>query len=221
MNKTDDRNGLIENNLGLVHSCANKFKGRGIEYDDLFGAGCIGLIKAADGFEPELGYAFSTYAVPAILGEIRRLFRDGGAVKVGRSAKEKARTLIALRDNLNATLDREPTISEIAEKAGIEPCEAAELIYAVMTPISLTADNDDGEKQIDIPIESCETLLLDKLSLKSAINSLGEKDRLLLEYRYFKGLTQSAAAKKLGMTQVQVSRREKALLLMLRVDLCN
>ena len=97
--------------MGLVHSCAGKFKGKGIEYDDLFQAGCVGLVKAADGFEPERGFAFSTYAVPVILGEIRRIFRDGGTVKVGRMLKEKSRLAMLERERLTRINDREPTMS--------------------------------------------------------------------------------------------------------------
>ena len=108
------RDELISNNLGLVHSCANKFRNRGIEYDDLYSAGCLGLVKAADGFDETLGYRFSTYAVPAILGEIKRLFRDGGAVKVSRSLKEKSREAVRLRDELSVSLGREPTVSELS-----------------------------------------------------------------------------------------------------------
>lgn len=219
MTETAERNGLIENNLGLVHSCANKFRGRGIEYDDLYSAGCVGLIKAADGFDKTLGFAFSTYAVPAILGEIRRLFRDGGSVKVGRTAKEKARELMIIKEKMEEELDREPTVSEVAERAGMEPCEVSELIYAIMPPISLTVDSDENVRQIDIPVSSCEQPLIDKLSLDSAIKKLCEKDRLLIKYRYFDGLTQTVTAKKMGMTQVQVSRREKAILKTLRENM--
>lgn len=210
---------LIVENLGLVHACANRFRGRGIEYDDLYGAGCIGLVKAANGFDPTRGFAFSTYAVPAILGEIRRLFRDGGTVKVGRAARERARRLLSLRDELSESLGREPTIGEVAEKADMEAAEAALLLSAVLPPLSLTVEHDDGDRQSDIPVESCEQPLLDRLSLLSALDKLCERDRRLIEYRYFHGLTQTVTATKLGMTQVQVSRREKAILSILRKDI--
>ena len=121
---------FIEENLGLVHSCANRFRGRGVEYEDLFQAGCVGLVKAANGFDAERGFAFSTYAVPAILGEIKRIFRDGGAVKVGRAAKEKARQLMKIRDALAAELGREPTVEEVAKTAKMETSEASLLICA-------------------------------------------------------------------------------------------
>lgn len=116
---SSERSELINGNYGLVHSCANRFRGRGVEYDDLFQAGCIGLIKAADNFDKERGFAFSTYAVPVILGEIKRIFRDGGLIKVGRSLKEKSRNALKVSEELTKQLGREPTVSEIAEKMGV------------------------------------------------------------------------------------------------------
>ena len=113
------KDALVNENLGLVHACANKFRGRGAEYDDLFQAGCVGLCKAAANFDAERGFAFSTYAVPVILGEIRRIFRDGGTVKVSRSLKEKARAALKTKQELENELSREPTISELAEKLGV------------------------------------------------------------------------------------------------------
>lgn len=207
-------NALVTENLGLVHACANRFRGSGVEYDDLFQAGCVGLIKAAAGFDPMLGFRFSTYAVPAILGEIKRIFRDGGAVKIGRSAKEKARSLFAIKEELAARLGREPTITEIASKANFEVSEAASLLCACMPVISLTADENEG--QIDIPVESEEERLSSHIDLMNSLASLDESERLLIEYRYFKGLTQTVTAQKMGLSQVQVSRKEKAILLKLR-----
>lgn len=185
-----------------------------MEYDDLFQAGCVGLIKAAAGFDPSLGFRFSTYAVPAILGEIKRIFRDGGAVKIGRSAKEKARNLFALKEELSSVLGREPTITEIAQKANLDISEAAALLCACMPVISLTADEDEG--QIDIPVESEEERLSSHIDLMNSLDALDETERLLIEYRYFRGLTQTVTAKKMGLSQVQVSRKEKAILLKLR-----
>lgn len=205
---------LVTENLGLVHSCANRFRGSGVDYEDLFQAGCVGLIKAAAGFDPSLGFRFSTYAVPAILGEIKRIFRDGGAVKIGRSAKEKARNLFAIKEELSVTLGREPTITEIADKANMEISETASLLCACMPVISLTADEDEG--QMDIPVESEEERLSSHIDLMNSLNLLDDTERLLIEYRYFKGLTQTQTAKKMGFSQVQVSRKEKAILLKLR-----
>ena len=207
---------MIENNYGLVHACANKFRGRGVEYDDLFQAGCIGLIKAAEKFDPQRGFAFSTYAVPVILGEIKRIFRDGGSVKIGRSLKEKARHAMRIKEEMSVTLGREPTISELAEELGVDVPQTAELITISMPVISLTATDEKGTVQLDIPTDAPEEAISEKLALKAVVNSLEERDRKLIELRYFKGLTQVKTAKELGMSQVQVSRREKAILIYMR-----
>ncbi len=211
------RSELIGNNYGLVHSCANKFRGRGVEYEDLFQAGCVGLIKAADNFDKERGFAFSTYAVPVILGEIRRIFRDGGAVKVGRSLKERSRQAMKIREELALELSREPTVSELAEKLGVDIATASELITVSLPTVSLTACDDDGkENQLDIPTEAPEAEITEKMALKSVVDSLEERDRRLIELRYFRGMTQVNTAKELGMSQVQVSRREKVILGIMR-----
>lgn len=206
------RDELISNNLGLVHSCANKFRNRGIEYDDLYSAGCLGLVKAADGFDETLGYRFSTYAVPAILGEIKRLFRDGGTVKVSRSLKEKSREAVRLRDELSVSLGREPTVSELSEKLGINEFETVELLNIAVPPVSLTATDEEGERQIDIPVDFGEEQIHNSIALREIIGKMPESDRRLIELRYYKGLTQTVTAEKLGLSQVQVSRRERLLL---------
>lgn len=213
------RNKLIEENLGLVYSCANRFRGRGVEYDDLFQAGCVGLLKAAEGFDETRGFAFSTYAVPAILGEIRRIFRDGGAVKVGRSAKEKARALLKSKEELTSNLDREPTVNELAEFANYSVSETAELLCAALPPLSLTSESDEEQGQIDIPIDAIDEGISDRIALMESLKTLNERDRKLIELRYYKGCTQSVTAKALGMSQVQVSRREKAILTHLKEKL--
>ena len=211
------REALIGENYGLVHSCANRFRGRGVEYDDLFQAGCVGLIKAADNFDPTRGFAFSTYAVPVILGEIRRIFRDGGAVKIGRSLKERSRHAMKIREEMATRLGREPTVSELALELNIDVSSAAELITVAMPTISLTAaDDDKGSVQLDIPTPAPEGEITEKMALKSVVASLDERDRRLIELRYFHGLTQVKTAGELGMSQVQVSRREKAILLQMR-----
>ena len=213
LNRRDE---MIDSNFGLVHACANKFRGRGVEYDDLFQAGCIGLIKAADNFDENRGFAFSTYAVPVILGEIKRIFRDGGSVKIGRALKEKSRKAMKEREELSLKLGREPTISEFAEHLGLDIAEAAELITVSMPTVSLTADEDGGNSQIDVPTEPYEEELSDKLALAEVMKSLTDSERMLIELRYFKGLTQVKTAEILKMSQVQVSRKEKALLLRMR-----
>ena len=126
----DENREIINDNLGLVHSCAKRFRGRGIEYDDLFQAGCVGLVKAADNFDPTLGYRFSTYAVPVILGEIRRLFRDGGSVKISRSLKELSVRVSRAAEELALFSGREPTVSELSEKLNITPEQTAEALNA-------------------------------------------------------------------------------------------
>lgn len=212
--KTGEEEKLITENLGLVHACANRFRNRGVEYEDLFQAGCVGLIKAASGFDPLLGYRFSTYAVPAILGEIRRIFRDGGSVKIGRAAKEKARQLMQLKEEMAAVSGREPTVHELAEKANIDPAEAACLISASLPTVSLTDDNDDG--QTDIPVPAPDEKLTERIDLKNAMLALPENERQIIELRYYRGLTQTVTAGILGLSQVQVSRKEKTILTKLR-----
>ncbi|MEG1448997.1 MAG: sigma-70 family RNA polymerase sigma factor, partial [Oscillospiraceae bacterium] len=161
-----ERDSLISENTGLVHACANKFRGKGTEYDDLFQAGCVGLIKAADGFKPELGFAFSTYAVPVILGEIKRIFRDSGSVKIGRALKEKARNAMREKEKMATQLDREPTVGELAQRLGIDIAETAELLIAAMPTVSLTQhDDDDNSKQIEIPTLSVEDEVSEKIAL--------------------------------------------------------
>lgn len=214
MTKTTEEEKLITENLGLVHSCANRFRGRGTDYEDLFQAGCVGLIKAAAGFDSSLGFQFSTYAVPAILGEIKRIFRDGGSVKIGRAAKEKARQLMQMKEDIAARTGKEPTINELAEMAEMTPADAACLISASMPPVSLTDDTDEG--QVDIPIPAPDEKLTERIDLKNALIALPETERKIIELRYFKGLTQTVTAQQLGLSQVQVSRKEKAILLKLR-----
>lgn len=215
--KETSREALIGENYGLVHACANKFRGRGVEYDDLYQAGCVGLIKAADNFDKERGFAFSTYAVPVILGEIRRIFRDGGAVKVGRTLKERSRHAMKIREALASELSREPTVSELAERLGTDVASASELINISMPTISLTACDDDSKNgQLDIPVQAPEAEITERMALKSVVEALPEKDRRLIELRYYKGMTQVNTAKELGMSQVQVSRREKIILGIMR-----
>lgn len=211
-----ERESLIESNMGLVHACVKRFVGKGIDYDDLFQAGCVGLVKAADGFDSDLGFAFSTYAVPAILGEVKRLFRDGGAVKVSRFLKERSREILGISGKLEKFLGREPTVKEIADDAGITPQEASELLLVNQPTVSLTGETDDGEKQLDLPIDSHEERVTERLALSQCISELSDFEREIIELRYFRGLTQSACAQILKISQVQVSRKEKAALAKMR-----
>ena len=210
------REELICDNLGLVHACANRFRNKGIEYDDLFSAGCLGLVKAADGFDESRGFAFSTYAVPAILGEMKRLFRDGGAVKISRALKERAREAAKLREEMTAALSREPTLRELAAKMQVSEYEMAQLVNLSMPVASLTELHEENDRQIDIPVESEEEEIQNKLALSEVLKILPENDRRLIELRYYKGLTQTNTAEILGLSQVQVSRRERTILLELR-----
>lgn len=208
-----------EEHLGLVRLCANRFRGRGIEYDDLYSAGCIGLLKATEAFDCDRGVKFSTYAVPVILGEIKRLFRDGGSVKVSRSLKELSLKTVKARDELSKILGREPTIKELSERMETDECQIAEALSVSLPPVSLTDNSEEDGKQIDISVPAPDTEIGDILALRQIMELLNEKDRQLIIMRYFQGLTQSVTAKNLNMTQVQVSRREKKLLTFMREQL--
>lgn len=207
------RDEFIEKNLPLVHSLANRFRGRGIEYEDLYSAGCVGLVRAYDNFEWERGLCFSTYAVPVILGEIKRLFRDGGTVKMSRGLKELSLRAAKAREELAAE-GAEPRISDIAARLGVSCEEAAEAISAGQPPLSLTAGEDGGA--IDLPQDSGESSLIDRLALRQCLTELSEEERRLIILRYFRGKTQCETAQLLGITQVQVSRRERKILAGLR-----
>lgn len=208
------RDELITQNLGLVGSCASRFLGKGVEYEDLYSAGCIGLIHAADRFNENLGFAFSTYAVPAILGEIKRIFRDEGSVKISRSLKERARTLRIAAEKFEKENGAEPTVSELSNILGIETSETAELLCVAYPVVSLT--DSDGEGQTDIPDSDIYSGIDNRISVQKAIATLPEDDKKLIYLRYFAELTQSKTAKELGISQVQVSRREKIILNQLR-----
>ncbi|MCL2057177.1 MAG: sigma-70 family RNA polymerase sigma factor [Oscillospiraceae bacterium] len=217
MNSTKvENNSFVENNIGLVHSCAGKLKGRGIEYDDLFQAGCVGLVKAAKAFDHDRGVRFSTYAVPVILGEMRRLFRDGGTVKVSRTLKELSLKINRARERFSLDHGREPLVSEISEILGADQELVIEAIAAAAPPLSLTGSDEEGGAQIDLPVDSPEDMLSNLISLRQVLGQLEDKDRKLVYLRYFSGMTQVQAAAQLGMTQVQVSRREKKILQNLR-----
>lgn len=215
----EDRSTMVEKNLGLVHSCAHRFRGRGIEYDDLFQAGCMGLVKATAAFDETRGVMFSTYAVPVILGEIRRLFRDGGAVKVSRSVKELGIKAARVKEQLGIALGRDPALSEVAQAMDRTPGEIAEALAATTPPVSLTGSEEEGGGQIDLPVDSPEELLSDILALKQAMAQMEDRDRRLIILRYYGNRTQTETARELGMTQVQVSRREKKLMQYFRREL--
>ena len=214
-----DESTLPEDNLGLVHLCANRFRGRGIEYDDLYSAGCMGLVKASKAFDISRGVKFSTYAVPVILGEIKRLFRDGGTVKVSRSLKELSLKITRATQEFSHKKGREPTVSELSELLGADTDDIVEALNASQPAVSLTMGDEDGDSQADLPTDPPDEDITDRLALRQVLSELSTKDRELIHLRYFKNMTQTAAAKKLGMTQVQVSRREKKLLTYMRTKL--
>lgn len=217
--KMDNREQAIESNMGLVHACTKRFRGRGIEYDDLVQAGCLGLVKAVDHFDEGRGLQFSTYAVPVILGEMRRLFRDGGAIKVGRALKELSLKAARACNEFSLREGRQPTISELAEQLGVEPAEASQALGASQQPLSLSADEENGGGQIDVPTEAPEEKISELLALKQVVGELDPRDRSLIVMRFFKSRTQTQTAEVLGMTQVQVSRREKKILQELKAKL--
>lgn len=206
------REEIITANLGLVHACCKRFVSRGIEYDDLFQAGCLGLVKAVDGFDEGKGLKLSTYAVPVILGEIKRLFRDGGTVKVSRSLKELSLKTVRLSAEMSKKLNRDPTVGELAEALKVTPEEVTEALCAAQPALSLTFDNDGESSQIDLPVESHEKEVSDRVALNQILSTLPKQDRELIHLRFYKMYTQQQTAGKLGMTQVQVSRREKTIL---------
>lgn len=214
------RDEFIQNNLGLVHSCAGRFRGRGIEYDDLYSAGCMGLVKAYDGFDTSRGVCFSTYAVPVILGEIKKLFRDGGTVKVSRSIKELGLKVTAARERIIKQTGTEPGVAQLAELLDETPEAVALAIRASMPAMSLTPESDeDPGRELDIPVPSPEEELADRISLEEVLNELEPEDRRLIELRFFAGKTQSETARVLHTTQVQISRRERKLLRQMRAKL--
>ena len=218
MNKTDNK--FIQDNLGLVHSLAARFKGRGIEYEELFAAGCEGLVKAGLGFDESRGLKFSTYAVPVILGEIRRLFRDGGTVKVSRGLKElslkAARVQEELRKNGN-----EPRLSDIAKAWGVRVEQAGEAVAAALPPVSLTVSDEEGEQELDVPVPPEQAKLTERIALNQCLALLDEEERRLIVIRYIKNKTQTETGEIMGLSQVQVSRKEKKALKRLRELLEN
>ena len=207
-------------NRGLIWSVVRRYSGRGVEADDLYQLGCLGFLKAVQGFDFSYGTCFSTYAVPKIAGEIRRFLRDDGALKVGRSIREQAQTLYTVRERLRQELGREPTLSEVAEATGLEPEEIARTDLATDTPESIQQETADGlTLEGMLGTDAPEEGLVERISLREAIDRLPEKERMTILLRYFKGLTQDQTARVLGVSQVQISRLERRGLARLRDDL--
>ncbi|MBQ2732805.1 MAG: sigma-70 family RNA polymerase sigma factor [Clostridia bacterium] len=215
---------LVEMNMGLVRGAAQRFAGRGTETEDLIQLGCIGLIKAARSFDAEKGCAFSTYAVPLILGEIKRHLRDNGQMKVSRSIKKTGAELLRESERCYAETGREARLSELAERCGIDIREAAEALDAVSPLISLSeplsSDQDDGCLEDILAQGENETeRLVERLSLRTAISKLPSLWKSILELRYARELSQQRTAELLGLSQVKISREEKKMLAFLRREM--
>lgn len=214
----ENRDKMIEDNIGLVHSIAKRFTGRGVDYEDLFQTGCVGLIKAVDNFDEGKGFKFSTYAVPVIMGEIRRIFRDGGAIKVSRALKEKSVKAQMLRERFAKRELREPTVSELSDMLGCGVDETAEILNVINPMLSLNSFGEDGSESLDVPFDNREEIF-DRISVMQVMEKLSDEERFIINSRYFNGKTQSETAQKLGVSQVQVSRKEKDILKKLRIML--
>ena len=209
---------LVTENSGLIWSVTRRFIGRGVEPDDLYQLGCLGFLKAVEGFDCSYGTQFSTYAVPKIAGEIRRFLRDDGTVKVSRGLKEQALTIRTARNRLTGALGREPTIQEISRQTGLSPEEIALAETATSATESVQRESgDDGFCLEDVLTDTeSEERMVEKISLRQAIDGLPERERLVIRLRYFHGLTQQRVAKVMSVSQVQVSRIEKKALVLLR-----
>ena len=207
---------LILENTGLVWAVAKRFFGRGVDPDDLYQLGCVGFLKAVQGFDPGYGTQFSTYAVPKIAGEIRRFLRDDGTVKVSRGLKERANAIRTARQNLALTLGREPTISELAAETGLAPEEIACAEGATGSAQSFQTGEEGFSLEQVLTAGNPEEDMIEHIALAQALEQLGRRDRLVIELRYFHGLTQERIAGIIGVSQVQVSRIEKKALGLLR-----
>ena len=214
----DAREQLVVENTGLVWSIARRFFGRGVDPDDLYQLGCLGFLKAIDGFDLQYGTQFSTYAVPKIAGEIRRFLRDDGAVKVSRSIKERAASIKITRTQLTGELNREPTLSELAEATGltVEEIAAAETATAATESIQRESGEEGFTLEHVLTDGAMEEQLIEHIALKEAMDRLPEREKTVIGLRYYRGLTQDKTAKILGVSQVQVSRIEKKALQALR-----
>lgn len=211
MNKDE----FAKSHLGLVHSLCSRFTGKGIEYDELYSAGCLGLAKAINNFDDSRGLQFSTYAFPVIMGELKRLFRDGGAVKVSRSLKELSLKINKLNNESELKNGRELSISELAEKLGVAPEKIAEAVCSAQPTVSINSE-DESSSAPEIPSPDIQYEITERLSLAAAIESLEENDKKIINLRYYRSKTQVETAKILNMTQVQISRREKKILSLIR-----
>lgn len=209
---------LVTENAGLIWSVAKRFLGRGTEAEDLYQLGCLGFLKAVEGFDLEFGTQFSTYAVPKISGEIRRFLRDDGAIKVSRSLKERSAAVRSARSLLGSALGREPSIKELSEHLGLAPEDIAQAEAATREVESIHREcGEEGFTLENILTDTeSEERMLEKIALRQAIAELPEREKCVISLRYFHGLTQDRVAKVLNVSQVQVSRIEKKAIGMLR-----
>lgn len=209
---------LITENSGLIWSVARRYVGRGAEMEDLYQLGCIGFLKAVEGFDLEFGTQFSTYAVPKISGEIRRFLRDDGAVKVSRSVKERAMTIKTVRNHLIQALGREPTVVELSRQTGFSPEEIATAETATASTESIHQQTGEEGFSLENVLSDTdsEEVILEKMALSQAVQQLPERESFVIRLRYYHGLTQDKCAKIMGVSQVQVSRIEKKALQLLR-----
>ena len=207
----DASEALVTENSGLIWSVARRFMGRGAEADDLYQLGCLGFLKAVEGFDLSYGTQFSTYAVPKISGEIRRFLRDDGAVKVSRSLKEQAVSIKVARNHLATVLGREPTLQEISRQTGFTPEEIALAENATAATESIQREcGDEGFSLENILTDTeSEEKMVERIALMQAISKLPEREEMVIRLRYFHALTQERGAKVLEVSQVQVSRIEK------------
>jgi len=216
-----ERDKAIEDNIGLVHTCAKRFHGKGIEYDDLFQAGCVGLVKAVDGFDAERGFCFSTYAVPLIIGEIRKHLRDDGMIKVGRRLKKQGAEILRAREQFEQREGREPRLRELAAETGLSEEEVIGSLDAVSPIRSLNERVSDDENGLTLeqligdrekPLDK----LTDSIALSQIIRTLPDFQQKILYLRYEKEMSQQKTGEILGLSQVKISREEKKILAFLK-----
>ena len=207
----DAAQALVEENSGLIWSVAKRFMGRGTEPDDLYQLGCLGFIKAVDGFDLQYGTQFSTYAVPKIAGEIRRFLRDDGAIKVSRTLKEQATAIKSTRNRLTNALGREPTIQEISRQTGLTPEEIALAETATAGTESIQRETGDEGFSLENVLTDTESeeRMVERIALKQALDRLPERESMVIRLRYYHSLTQERIANVRQVSQVQVSRIEK------------
>ena len=212
------REALVQQNAGLIWSVSRRFVGRGAEIDDLYQLGCLGFLKAVDGFDVSYGTQFSTYAVPKIAGEIRRFLRDDGTVKVSRSLKEQSATIKATRARLISALGREPSVQELSRHTGFSPEEIA--VAETATAATESIQRETGEEGFSLENVLTDTeseeKMVEKIALRQAIEALPEREKMVIKLRYFHSLTQQRVAKVMSVSQVQVSRIEKKALVRLK-----